>query len=245
MAQALPDPSQSILGAPSGGGGDSEWVELSFSEGTVYGNAAVVVAADGNTVEVDHAENAAAFLDNSPDNRSDYWFRSTAVDLSKCVSGPVDLNIDMTLPDVLAHEGLAMGMMLHNAEDPTLATRYAGLWVQDKTNTDGTFWGINSWGQLSGNAGIQSSRQRFVGNLTIDSDRLKILSWASRSVTKEGVSTNSAINQRMVTSESFDITGGLWVSLILGTYQPSGSPPAAQEYEMVQARYRVTPMNAP
>jgi len=223
------------------------WVDVDYSVGTIYGATGAVTATTATSLTIDPSVAAAAFLDNSPDNRADYWWRTNAVDLSGWTAGPATIDIDLILGDTGAAsptEGGVVGLMFHNAASPLTSTAYTGAWIQHKTNGDGVFWAINNWGSLGGNAGAWTARQRFMATLGINAAKNQINYWAARSITKAGDSSNNAINARTnAAPQAFDITGGLWVSVVAGTYQPNGSPPAAAAHTPIAARYLVSPMH--
>ena len=235
-----------VGGGGGGGGTDSPlvvWQTLDLSAGTVYGHSAIVTARDATSLTIDPSENAAAYLDNSPDNRSDYWWASQAVDLSDWPAGsPAHLLIEVIRGDAPPSHGTMIGACLHNTADPTVSTAYSGVWVRRKTNGDADGWSINNFGQVGGYSNSLVNRQRATCGQLVDADRLTALSYRTRVLDKDGNSPNNA--QTIVTSATpgaFDITGGLWVSVIAGTYQPAASPPAASAHTPRVVRFAVVP----
>jgi len=78
--------------------------------------------------------------------------------------------------------------------------------------------------------------------MLIDSDRLEALSYRARFLDTDGVSQNNA--QTIISSATpgaFDITGGLWVSVIAGSYQPNATPDAASAHTPRGVRFAVVP----
>ena len=229
-----------------GGGTDSpvvSWQTLDLSLGTVYGTSAVVTSRTSSSLTIDPSQNAAAYLDNNPDNRGDYWWASQAVDLSDWPADtPALLLAEVVRGDSAPSHGTLIGVCLHNSADPTASTAYSGVWIRRKINTDADCWGINSFGQLGGYGGVFSKRQRNTMLMMIDSDRLEALSYRARFLDTDGVSQNNA--QTIISSATpgaFDITGGLWVSVIAGSYQPNGTPDAASAHTPRGVRFAVVP----
>lgn len=230
-----------------GGGADSPvaaWQTLDLSAGTVYGNAAVVTARDATSLTIDPSQNASSFLDNSPDTRGQYWFASTPVDgLDDWPADtPAMLLIEVIRGDTAPAHGTVVGAMLHNSADPTASTAYSGVYVRRKTNGDADGWSINNFGQLGGFSRIFSERQRATCMMMIDADRLKALSYRSRFIDKTGNSITNA--QSIVTSATpvaFDITSGLWLSVIAGCYQPNSPADAPSAHTPRVVRAAVVP----
>ena len=109
------------IGGGGGGGTDSpvaSWQTLDLSLGTVYGTSAVVTSRTSGTLTIDPSQNASAYLDNSPDNRGDYWWASQAVDLSEWVAGtPAMLLAEVIRGDSAPSHGTIVGVCLHNTAD--------------------------------------------------------------------------------------------------------------------------------
>ena len=229
-----------------GGGADSPlvvWQTLDLSAGTVYGTSAVVTSRTATSLTIDPSQNAAAYLDNSPDNRGDFWWASQAVDLSDWdADTPALLLAEVIRGDSAPSHGTLIGVCLHNSADPTASTAYSGVWVRRKTNGDADCWAINNFGQLGGYFSTFANRQRNTMTMLIDSDRLEALSYRSRFLDKGGVSQQDA--QTIISSATpgaFDITGGLWVSVIAGSYQPNAPPDAASAHTPRGVRFAVVP----
>lgn len=235
-----------IGGGGGGGGTDSpvvSWQTIDLSLGTVYGTSAVVTSRTSASLTIDPGENAASYLDNSPDNRSDFWWASQAVDLSEWVANtPAMLLAEVIRGDSAPSHGTMVGVCFHNTEDPTASTAYSGVWIRRKTNGDADSWAINNFGQLGGYSSLFGNRQRNTMAMLIDSDRLEALSYRARFLDKDGVSQNNA--QTILTSATpgaFDVTGGLWVSVIAGSYQPNATPDAPSAHTPRVIRYAVVP----
>lgn len=220
-----------------------DWKTADLSDGTVYGTSAIVTARNATSLTIDPSQNAAAFLDNSPDNRGDYWWASTAVDLSEWdADTPALLLVEVIRGDGAPSHGTMVGGCFHNAADPTSATAYSGAWVRRKTNGDADGWAINNFGQLGGFSSLFTNRQRATMVMLIDADRLKSLSYRTRFLDKDGNSGSNA--QTLVgssTPSAFDVTGGLWFSVIAGAYQPNSTPDAASAHTPIAVRYAVVP----
>jgi hypothetical protein len=209
----------------------------------VYGTSAVVTSRTSGSLTIDPGANAAAYLDNSPDNRGDYWWASQAVDLSEWgANTPAMLLAEVIRGDSAPSHGTIVGVCLHNTADPTASTAFSGVWTRRKVNTDADCWAINSFGQVGGYSGLLSKRQRSTMILMVDSNRLEALSYRSRFLDKDGVSQQDA--QTILTSataQPFDITGGLWVSVIAGSYQPNATPDAPSAHTPRVVRYAIVP----
>ncbi len=237
-------------GLPPGGGrgaapadGKVKWITADLSAGTVYGNSLIVTSRTATSLTIDPGQNAAAFLDNSPDNRSDYWWASVAVDLTAWdPSTPALLLIDVTRADAAASHGTLIGGCFHNTADPTLATAYSGVWIRRKTNGDGDGWAINHMAQLGGFSSPWANRQRATMVMLLDGARLEALNYRSRFLDKTG---NSIVDAQTIVSSAtpsaFDVTGGLWFSVLAGSYQPNGPADAASAHTPSAVRYAVVP----
>jgi len=219
------------------------WQTLDLSAGTVYGTSAVVTSRTATSLTIDPSQNAAAYLDNSPDNRGDFWWSSQSVDLGDWPADtPALLLAEVVRGDSAPSHGTLIGVCLHNTADPTASTAFSGVWIRRKINTDADCWGINSFGQVGGYSGMFSKRQRNTMLMMIGSNRLEALSYRSRFLDKDGVSQQDA--QTILTSataQPFDVTGGLWVSVIAGSYQPAGTPDAASAHTPRGVRFAVVP----
>ena len=78
--------------------------------------------------------------------------------------------------------------------------------------------------------------------MMIGADRLEVISYRSRFLDKDGVSQQDA--QTILTSataQPFDITGGLWASVIAGSYQPLATPDAPSAHTPRVVRYAIVP----
>lgn len=222
------------------------WQTLDLSAGTVYGNAALVTARDATTITIDPSEAAGSFLDNSPDNRSDYWWASQAVDLSDWpADSPALLMLEVIRGDSAPSHGTVIGIAFHSSADPTASTAYAGVWIRRKTNSDADGWSINNMGQIGGYFSSFANRQRATLVALVDADRAKLLAFRTRYLDADGNSANNAQNiVSSATPTSWDITGGLWVSLLCGAYQPNDPADAASVHTPISVRYAVAPFGA-
>ena len=238
-----------IGGGGGGGGTDSpepDWQTLDLSAGSVYGTSAIVTSRNSTSLTIDPSENAASYLDNSPDNRADYWFATQAVSLTDWPADtPALILAEVVRGDSAPAHGTVVGIMVHNTSDPTSSTAYSGVWLRRKTNGDGDGWSINNMGQIGGYSGLFSARQRATMAMLIDADRLEALSFRARFLDADGNSANNA--QTIVSSatpSAFDITSGLWVSVIAGSYQPAGTPDPASAHTPRGVRYAIVPLGA-
>lgn len=228
------------------GGVDSpliDWKVADLSAGTVYGTSAIVTARTSTSLTIDPGENASSYIDNSPNNMSDYWWASDTVDLSDWDSStPALLAIDVIRGDSAPSHGTIIGGAFSSAADPTGASAFSGVYIRRKTNGDADGWAINNFGQLGGYSSTFANRQRVTMIMLIDSDRLEALSYRSRFLDKDG---NSGNNQQTIISSAtpgaFDITGGLWFSVIAGSYQPNATPDAPSAHTPITVRYAVIP----
>ena len=227
-------------------GGDSpviSWNTIDLSQGTVYGNSAIVTSRTATSLTIDPGENAAAFLDNSPDNRGDYWWATQAVDLSDWpASSPALLMAEIIRGDSAPSHGTMIGIMFHNAADPTSATKYSGVWIRRKTNGDADAWNINNWGNLGGFFSTFANRQRISQIMWANASRNEILDWVAWYTKKDGDSGNDRSSDLTTSApQAFDITGGLWVSVIAGAYQPNSPADSPSAHTPIAVRYAISP----
>jgi len=223
------------------------WISLDLSAGSVYGNAAVVTARTETTITIDPGEAASAFLDNSPDNRGDWWWASQAVDLSDWpANSPALLMLEVIRSDSAPQHGTCLGAAFHNALDPTGAGAWTAVHVRRKiTSGDGDIWMGNGWGSLGGYSSTWANRQRVTQSLLINSSRTKAQLWQIRCLKKDGDFGNvKTADLSASTTQPFDITGGLWVSTLCGAYQPDSPADTPAATTPIAVRYAVVPYGA-
>lgn len=222
---------------------DVQWVDVDLSDGTIYGTSAIVTARTATTLTIDPGQAAASYLDDSPDNRGDYWWATQAVDLSDWVDGPCLLLLDLIRADAPAEDGNIIGICFHNTADPTASTAFNGVLIQSQegyANPNGKAYAINDWGQTGGWGNLWAKRQRAVMEMLMDTARLEMHSWRSAYLGKDGLSTADA-SLYLTSYKNWDISGGLWFSVIAGAYQPGSPAGAPATHTPLKLRYAVVP----
>ena len=231
---------------PAAAGGTIAWVTPGLDTGTVYGTAAIVTARTPLTITIDPSQAAGRFIDNAaPDNRTDYWWASQAVDLSDWpADSPALLMIDVIRADAAPLMGTILGGCFSNTADPTaVGNHFAGVYTRRKiTSGDSDGWHINHWGNLGGFSSTHANRQRVTQILWINASRDEALDWIAWHLQKGGNSGNDRSADLSASSpKPFDITGGLWYSTIAGSYQPDAPPDPPTVHTPIAIRYAVVP----
>ena len=241
--------------APAGGANSPEiaWTTLDLSAGSVYGNAAAVTARTSTTITIDSSVNTGtAFLDNSPDNRATAtaWFSQT-VDASAWTSGtPGLVLLDITREAAPPQDGSYLGIAIHSSADPTASTYYSGIYIRRRSATYYDAWAINDWGTLGGYSNSYASRSRLLATHTIPSERTDLANWSIRPLAVDGGEPASTFYLDLSSKSwrTFDVSGGLYVSLFAGNHFHGigvpGSYPAPAVHTPVALRYAVVPFGA-